>query len=101
MQAALLGPEFPDDDIDEYEDEDEYLEPSPPPPSQISPHSPSAPAEADGPTVLELVRSDRFGRLRAELAEAVAAAEIEKVHEISSPAGATPVEHQVADRLGQ
>jgi len=32
--------------------------------------------EADGPTVLELVRSDRFGRLRAELAEAVAAAEI-------------------------
>ena len=28
-----------------------------------------------GPTVLELVRSDRFGRLRAELAEAVAAAE--------------------------
>jgi len=30
----------------------------------------------DGPTVLELVRSDRFGRLRAELAEAVAAAEI-------------------------
>jgi hypothetical protein len=38
----------------------------------------SAPAESDssGPTVLELVRSDRFGRLRAELAEAVAAAEI-------------------------
>jgi hypothetical protein len=33
-------------------------------------------AEDDGPTVLELVRSDRFGRLRAELAEAVAAAEI-------------------------
>jgi hypothetical protein len=33
-------------------------------------------AESDGPTVLELVRSDRFGRLRAELAEAVAAAEI-------------------------
>ena len=32
--------------------------------------------ESDGPTVLELVRSDRFGRLRAELAEAVAAAEI-------------------------
>jgi hypothetical protein len=28
------------------------------------------------PTVLELVRSDRFGRLRAELAEAVAAAEL-------------------------
>jgi hypothetical protein len=36
---------------------------------------PAAP-EPDGPTVLELVRSDRFGRLRAELAEAVAAAEI-------------------------
>jgi hypothetical protein len=33
-------------------------------------------ADSDGPTVLELVRSDRFGRLRAELAEAVAAAEI-------------------------
>jgi hypothetical protein len=33
-------------------------------------------SETDGPTVLELVRSDRFGRLRAELAEAVAAAEI-------------------------
>jgi hypothetical protein len=33
-------------------------------------------SEDDGPTVLELVRSDRFGRLRAELAEAVAAAEI-------------------------
>jgi hypothetical protein len=32
--------------------------------------------EHDGPTVLELVRSDRFGRLRAELAEAVASAEI-------------------------
>jgi hypothetical protein len=32
--------------------------------------------EHDTPTVLELVRSDRFGRLRAELAEAVAAAEI-------------------------
>src|SRR5436190_9131216 len=29
-----------------------------------------------GPTVLELVRSDRFGRLRSELAEAVAAAEL-------------------------
>jgi len=38
-------------------------------------HTPSA-ADTDGPTVLELVRSDRFGRLRAELAEAVAAAEI-------------------------
>jgi hypothetical protein len=33
-------------------------------------------SDSDGPTVLELVRSDRFGRLRAELAEAVAAAEI-------------------------
>ena len=33
-------------------------------------------SESSGPTVLELVRSDRFGRLRAELAEAVAAAEI-------------------------
>jgi hypothetical protein len=33
-------------------------------------------SQSDGPTVLELVRSDRFGRLRAELAEAVAAAEI-------------------------
>jgi hypothetical protein len=32
--------------------------------------------DAAGPTVLELVRSDRFGRLRAELAEAVAAAEL-------------------------
>jgi hypothetical protein len=39
-----------------------------------------APVAADpdhsGPTVLELVRSDRFGRLRSELAEAVAAAEL-------------------------
>jgi len=35
-----------------------------------------SPSPSDGPTVLELVRSDRFGRLRAELAEAVAAAEI-------------------------
>ena len=33
-------------------------------------------SDSSGPTVLELVRSDRFGRLRAELAEAVAAAEI-------------------------
>ncbi len=41
--------------------------------TEITPH---AEPEADGPTVLELVRSDRFGRLRAELAEAVAAAEI-------------------------
>lgn len=32
--------------------------------------------DGSGPTVLELVRSDRFGRLRAELAEAVAAAEL-------------------------
>ena len=41
-------------------------------------NSPSTQPESDssGPTVLELVRSDRFGRLRAELAEAVAAAEI-------------------------
>ena len=39
--------------------------------SELEPES-----EDDGPTVLELVRSDRFGRLRAELAEAVAAAEI-------------------------
>jgi len=39
--------------------------------ARAEPHS-----DADGPTVLELVRSDRFGRLRAELAEAVAAAEI-------------------------
>src|SRR5204863_9745726 len=31
---------------------------------------------SSSPTVLELVRSDRFGRLRAELAEAVAAAEL-------------------------
>jgi hypothetical protein len=39
---------------------------------------PAASSEADttAPTVLELVRSDRFGRLRAELAEAVAAAEL-------------------------
>lgn len=37
---------------------------------------PAKVAEHDGPTVLELVRSDRFGRLRAELAEAVAAAEL-------------------------
>src|SRR5437773_6647151 len=34
-------------------------------------------SDADGPTVLELVRSDRFGRLRAELAEAV---EIGRAH---------------------
>jgi len=39
--------------------------------ARAEPHS-----EAGGPTVLELVRSDRFGQLRAELAEAVAAAEI-------------------------
>ena len=39
--------------------------------ARAEPHS-----DADGPTVLELVRSDRFGQLRAELAEAVAAAEI-------------------------
>jgi len=68
-----------EDEEDEYEYEadeaDEQIE-EPAPPTQLSPHSPTAPAEADGPTVLELVRSDRFGRLRAELAEAVAAAEI-------------------------
>ena len=38
-------------------------------PSEAEPDHPA-------PTVLELVRSDRFGRLRAELAEAVAAAEL-------------------------
>ena len=43
--------------------------------TELEPDPLSAP-DADGPTVLELVRSDRFGRLRAELAEAVAAAEI-------------------------
>lgn len=37
---------------------------------------PAAEPDPSGPTVLELVRSDRFGRLRAELAEAVAAAEL-------------------------
>ena len=36
----------------------------------------TAERDAAAPTVLELVRSDRFGRLRAELAEAVAAAEL-------------------------
>jgi hypothetical protein len=45
-----------------------YANPAPAPPS-IAP-------DTAGPTVLELVRSDRFGRLRAELAEAVAAAEL-------------------------
>jgi hypothetical protein len=50
-------------------------------PTLVHPTLTSAPRtdqheEHDGPTVLELVRSDRFGRLRAELAEAVAAAEI-------------------------
>jgi hypothetical protein len=38
--------------------------------------APSSEPDASAPTVLELVRSDRFGRLRAELAEAVAAAEL-------------------------
>jgi hypothetical protein len=38
--------------------------------------APSPESDTAAPTVLELVRSDRFGRLRAELAEAVAAAEI-------------------------
>src|SRR5258708_31143370 len=37
--------------------------------------SPTEPDHA-APTVLELVRSDRFGRLRAELAEAVATSEL-------------------------
>src|SRR5436190_8632138 len=36
----------------------------------------AADPDHSGPTVLELVRSDRFGRLRSELAEAVAAAEL-------------------------
>ena len=49
-------------------------------PSSDSDADADADAESEGggsgPTVLELVRSDRFGRLRAELAEAVAAAEI-------------------------
>jgi hypothetical protein len=38
--------------------------------------APDAEPDTSAPTVLELVRSDRFGRLRAELAEAVAAAEL-------------------------
>jgi hypothetical protein len=47
-------------------------------PTHNNGNAPSAQSEPEGggPTVLELVRSDRFGRLRAELAEAVAAAEI-------------------------
>jgi hypothetical protein len=45
-------------------------------PTLTNPARTEAHDEHDGPTVLELVRSDRFGRLRAELAEAVAAAEI-------------------------
>ena len=49
-------------------------------PTLAHPAFPQAPIAADpdhsGPTVLELVRSDRFGRLRSELAEAVAAAEL-------------------------
>ena len=47
-------------------------------PTHNNGNAPTSPAEPEGggPTVLELVRSDRFGRLRAELAEAVAAAEI-------------------------
>jgi len=47
-------------------------------PTHNNGNAPTAPSEPEGggPTVLELVRSDRFGRLRAELAEAVAAAEI-------------------------
>ena len=42
----------------------------------FSKSTPARQADASAPTVLELVRSDRFGRLRAELAEAVAAAEL-------------------------
>jgi hypothetical protein len=38
--------------------------------------APSSEPDVSAPTVLELVRSDRFGRLRSELAEAVAAAEL-------------------------
>jgi hypothetical protein len=45
-------------------------------PTLTKPAQPETSDEHDTPTVLELVRSDRFGRLRAELAEAVAAAEI-------------------------
>jgi hypothetical protein len=49
-------------------------------PTLAHPAFSQAPIAADpdhsGPTVLELVRSDRFGRLRSELAEAVAAAEL-------------------------
>ena len=44
-------------------------------PTFSEPPSPTQP-DRSAPTVLELVRSDRFGRLRAELAEAVAAAEL-------------------------
>lgn len=47
-----------------------YSNPNPnPAPRAVAP-------DTSAPTVLELVRSDRFGRLRAELAEAVAAAEL-------------------------
>ena len=42
----------------------------------FSKSAPPAQPEGPAPTVLELVRSDRFGQLRAELAEAVAAAEL-------------------------
>ena len=69
-------PELDEDEYDEDEyDEDEYDEPLEYPAQSPQTMRSAAPAP-DGPTVLELVRSDRFGRLRAELAEAVAAAEI-------------------------
>jgi len=65
-----------DDDVDDVDEDDyEYDEPLEHP-AQSPQTMQAAEAEPDGPTVLELVRSDRFGRLRAELAEAVAAAEI-------------------------
>jgi hypothetical protein len=58
--------------------EDAGLEPTMAHPTATSAPNPQPASDggAGGPTVLELVRSDRFGRLRAELAEAVAAAEI-------------------------
>ena len=58
--------------------EEAGLEPTLVHPTATSAPNPATGARpaATGPTVLELVRSDRFGRLRAELAEAVAAAEI-------------------------
>ncbi len=50
-----------------------------PKPIHPTTHGSGARSESNGdgaPSVLELVRSDRFGRLRSELAEAVAAAEL-------------------------